>query len=143
MLDIGEAFRRILLADPAVVSLVGSRVYTWPAPQSTSFPCVAYEVIDEVEEADFDAGSFGLEATIRVYAVGPKGRDNAVSVAVHSATRLAVIGFSGTVSDGASPESTRDIHLIEKIRSRRIFDDRTETHQVVTEYAVSAEAEVP
>lgn len=49
-MDIGTVLRSLLVTDPAIVAVVGTRVYPIKAPQSPTYPLITYQQISGVRE---------------------------------------------------------------------------------------------
>lgn len=101
VLDLEEAFRRLVLSLPAVTDLVGERVYAIAAPQNVPLPYIVTSVVSDVPGHHMKAASNMAEARIQadLYAVRYEGTDSAKALA--KAMREGIDGYDSTVTFGA------------------------------------------
>lgn len=114
MADVGAQLRTYLIGITAVSDLIGTRCYPDGPPQGATLPCLAYTVVDTVNEEDLE-GSAGLahsRVQIDAYAATRKAA-NALANAVQFAPLQGFRGNMGTlrvagVSLVAGPRYGRD-----------------------------------
>lgn len=136
-----KAFNLLLQEDTGVSAIVSGRVYSGNAPQTATYPLIAHRTEGRSHIISLKASN-GLRRTrFRVFSAA---KTYAAAKNLDEAVRLAIQDFRGVVSDTASPPDTLRIQLIECESSIDMpFDDATKTHQVVSDYTVTAHEEVP
>lgn len=95
-MGLGSTVRTIILGDPAVAALVGTRVYPKILPQSPTLPAITYQRISRVSVADHltGAGSLGRP---RVQ-VDAWASTDAAAETLGAAVKARLNGFKGTVA---------------------------------------------
>lgn len=146
---INEAIRRHLIANAALVAVVGQRIYPNKLSQGVTYPAIAYRragktTVEHLEEDN--GGHAGLaQFRIRFFSTTTQangGSDTAFEV--DELLRLAMQGFRGTVTDlTASPVETLEINTILHQTTFDGYDDETQTYQVISDYDVWAEEATP
>lgn len=154
---IEEAIYSLLTADALVVSHVSDRITPGFLDQSTTFPAIAYRLAGRPERVStlgilddnspptiIDRGYTGLaQSTFRFYcaAHGPDRYSESKQVA--NAVRLCLQGYRGNFDDGESPPTEVYIQSITPAGESDIYDDHTQTHQVIADYDVWHSEEQP
>lgn len=141
-----EALYKLLSANPGLSSLVSARIFPGVLAQTVTYPAIAYRVVgrDHVERLESRASGGLANSRIRFFSVAKGGvLAYAMAKAVDEALRLALQGFSGEISDGASPETTLTIDGIFPISTLDFYDDPTQTHQIASDFDVWATEQQP
>lgn len=141
-----QALQQILLADAAVVALVGARIYSPVLPQTVTYPAISIQLDkrDSVRQLN-NRGSTGLAVSgYRIAAISQGPSKYAQAKRIAEAVRLALEGYSGTVTDSTvSPIESVRIQLISPEGSRDHYDDATQIHRVIADFDVWAGEQQP
>lgn len=130
MSTLGETLRTRLMADAAVVALIGARLYPNELPEGSPLPAAVYGIISNVPESSFTGDTSTTLKTARVqidsYArastAGGGGYAQAHAVA---AAIEAVVGNFKEPDLSANPENDRDL-----------YDNVTQYHRVQQDFIV-------
>lgn len=137
---IETAIRQILLTDPVIAGLVGSRVYTGVMPQDPTLPAITLMKVDKLSDVILDGtvGPNTLRVQVDCWArdgSGTAGADNvrALAAAVNGSDdqgqRGALHGYCGTVAGEA-------IRLLELLVERSTdYEPETQLYRVSADYA--------
>lgn len=118
-----QAIRAQLVAASSVTDLVGSRIYPQKAPQGAADPLVVLTTISAVPEATFTgAPSALLEAAT-------------VQVDCYAKTYLGAHEVATAIDDVLGALSGPTISAV-RAGQRDLYDDRTESHRVSSDYTV-------
>lgn len=145
MLLIEEALQITLRGNAGLTALVGTRIVQGVLLQTTTFPAIAYRLVDRESFTHLGGRtSTGLaRSTFRFFSTGKGASAYSDAKRVNEALRLCLFGFRGTVSNTASPVVTLDIQNIEPGRTDEFYDDPTQTWQVRSDYDVWASEQIP
>lgn len=140
MLLVETAFNLLLRGNAGVAAIASTRIFNSIAVQTATYPYIVTRTEGRSHVIALD-GACGLrESRIRVFSAA-KTYDTAKQL--DEAVRLAAQGFEGTVTDNTSPSNTLQIQLIECVFSIDNYLSDTKTHEIVTDYLVTAHEEVP
>lgn len=127
-MGLGSTFRKVLLADAAVVALVATRVYPKTLPQAPTFPAITFQRISRVPMADkLDAP--GTLARPRVQ-VDVWGKTDTEVDALATAVRHRLNGFKGTVAGEG------DVQRIALDTNEDLYDAELQLHRHRADYFV-------
>lgn len=118
-MTIATALRAHLLADAAIAALVGTRIYPLRLPQKPQLPAIVLLRVSDVRppilrgQASVAQERFQVDAWATTF-------DGATALGTLCRRRLE--GYSGTWSDGASPETTVDV-AIQFESDRDLFEE--------------------
>src|SRR5688572_23590778 len=145
MLHTAAALRVLLVTDIGVSTLVGTHIFDGAINQARDYHAAsAFRKDDEFPLVMLTERSSGLEDAVYRFFSTAKGSDGYLTAkAVHHAVFMRLQGYRGIVADNSSPIQTLEIHRIAIVSSFDFFDEMSKTHQVVSDYAVSAEQERP
>lgn len=146
-MQVEQAIFKILRSDAAVAALCGTRIHPGVLPQSVIFPAIAFRTVFFEDQTRLEyPGSSGFGTwRIRTFAVmrGEDGYD--VAKRLDKQIRLAMQGFRGTVVDDTV--SPQEFLVIQCVFTNTTFDlpydDKTQTHQIASDFDVTAEEEQP
>jgi len=153
-----EGLVQILLADPVVTAFVGDRIYPGVLPQKEaaglSYPAIVFYIppgATRKRTERLEARGFSGQTVSRYrFFCLAKGKfdgrgDYDTAKYLELALFLCLQGFNGTVSDGASPESTVDIDILQADPPyyAELWEDDTETRQIACDYDVSHSEAMP
>jgi hypothetical protein len=134
MKDIRKALRAILVADPAVSSLSGGRIYPVRLPQGQRATSIVYHRVTGLFDYQMNGPSGLVQNLMQIDSVAV-GNDEATALA--NAVHDALTGFSGEVFFGSSsPQESIMVHGIFQINDRDIFDTVTEMLAVQRDFQV-------
>lgn len=139
-----EGFRQLLVETAEIAALVDGRVYAPVLPQTVIYPALAYRQVGGTEDLDLD-GSIGfLALQFRVFAAATKASgDYTMASQVGEAVRRSLNGYRGFVLGDDSPPTGIRFQLITALSTFDVYDDRTQTHQVITDFTVRANGYLP
>jgi hypothetical protein len=139
------ALRTLLGDDNGVSNIVGSRIFPGVLPQTVQYPAMAYRLVSREHERRLEPrGSSGLaRSRFRFFSTAKGATAYADAKRLDEALRLCLDGYHGVVSDDQSPASTLRIHGAFAQTTFDQYDDKTQTHQVLTDYDVWAEETQP
>lgn len=145
MLLVEEALQIVLRANTGLMALVGGRIMPGVLSQSTTYPAIAYRLVDREHFTHMSGRiSTGLvRSGFRFFSAAKGTTAYADTKRVNEALRLCLMGFHGTVANQASPVVTLDIQNIEPAGTREFYDDPTQTWQVQSDYDVWASEQIP
>lgn len=144
MLETAAALRLLLAANSGVAALVGTRIFHGAINQTSEFPALVYRQDDETAQEILTERANGLEETMYRFFSTAKGSDGFLTAkALHRAVYMCLQGFQGLVVDLTSPMQTLFIQRIHLTASFDFFDEMSKTHQVISDYQVSAEQQRP
>lgn len=134
-MDIEDAIYEILKADAGVTAIVSGRIFGGVIRETLkTFPVVLYRSDGGRRPVrTLDGGCTLVEQRIHVFSAARGMADASdLDYAIHSA----LDEFSGTVSNGGSPEQTIDIQGIFSgdLSHEHDYVDTTELHQFVSEF---------
>ncbi len=118
-----EAIRATLVADSAVVALVGSKIFGNKAPQGTVGPFVVIRVISDVPENTLNGTSAGRLSDIRL------------QIDSYAATYLAAHAVADAVDVVVSALASPDLGA-QRINARDLYDDTAQLHCASQDFAV-------
>lgn len=102
--SIGELLRAFLLADTTVANLVGTHMYPLRLPQKPTLPALVYQRISGERIGQFKGLASAAEPRYQIDAwTDPNTGGVSGALALGSAVRQALEGFTGTWSDADSP----------------------------------------
>lgn len=142
---VDQAVRKLLATDAGVIAIASTRIYGGILSQDATQPSVTYRVVSRDHEEDLDGPSGLRTSRFRIYSTARKKvGDYTVAKQLDEAVRLALHGFSGTVTDlTVSPPETIEIQRVFAASSFDFYDDKTETHQIISDYLVTAHEVIP
>ena len=134
---IESVFRNFLLASPAVVGLVGTRVYQNRAPQNATYPLMVIRKTD-VTPTD-DHGYLAAHVTTR-YRLLAAAKDFAALVALRTALR-GLAGFSLAEATRSSRDTSFNtagtaIQAVLQVFEADSFEDESQLFTVFVDYEV-------
>lgn len=134
------AFNLLLRSNAGVAAIVIDRIYASRAPQTPTYPLVLHRTEAIEDPSEVMEGSAGLaERRIRVYCAAA---DYQTAKVLDDAVKAAAHGFHGVISDDGSPEDTIALQRVWRVFTADDYDDKTQKHQVVSDYLVTAEEPV-
>jgi hypothetical protein len=114
---IEDALVARLLAQNAITTLVGTRIYPLLAPQGAAAPYLIYQRISGERVRNFDESNQSAQPRIQIDAYA---ETYTVARQLAAAVRAALHGFAGTVSDSESPARFSPV----RIQASALIDDR-------------------
>lgn len=141
MFLIEEAIKSVLTDDAGVSAAVGNRVYGGYLTQTTQLPAVAYRQIGEdvLPTMTANDGHPGhVMRRMRFFSTSKGVGKYLEAKQVDEAIRLALHGYSGTVTNSLSPSESITIQGIFSENCIDLFDADTQIHQIVRDFAVWA-----
>lgn len=137
MKDIRLAIRTLLLADPAVNSLVGGkRIYPVQLLEGVRDPSIVFGRITDISDYHM-LGDSGLQQTFMQINAFANKHDLSVNLA--DATHDAISGFRGTViyDAGSSPPGFIEVQGIFHIGGRDLHDDTVQLFNMSRDYQIA------
>lgn len=119
MSDVGVDLRTILLADPDVAALIGTRVYPGVLPQNPTMPAVTYTVVSGVSGVTTDGPDRLANPRVQVDCWGG---DYIEMYNTFKAVRNRLLGYSGLNIQGIFLVGRRDLYDNEAQLYRRSGD---------------------
>lgn len=120
-----EELREVLLVNPTVIGLVGTRIYPGVLPQAVQLPAVVFNIISTTPENVLEGAPTLAGQRVQIDSYGKKyGDAHEVDDALRSV--LEVLG---------TPELAAW-----RIDSRDLYDDVRQAHRVSTDYAIQRAA---
>lgn len=120
------AVRAHLLADAAVIAIVGTRGYTLKFPQQPTLPAFRVQLIDEQESAHLRGGSVTKPARVQVDAVAAEASGvDAYAQASGLAAAISSAMMSRApfvVSDGGSPSTALQLKVVDRQTRPPMYD---------------------
>jgi hypothetical protein len=140
---IADALYTILSGFAGLTALVSTRIYPRRAPQEVTAPYVIFQRISTIRDHSH-SGPSGLanpRYQFDAYAATPEEAD-----AISDQIRLALDGYTGTVTSGESPALFPDVWIqgIFAEDERDItFDDKAELHRTSSDFFIFHRESVP
>jgi hypothetical protein len=139
-MDIRLALRRILIADVGLTALVGNRIFGGKLPQRITDPAIVMRLheSDDIMILNSPGVSNLTKSTFRFGCVVRGDEFDAYDKAADIDIELTrvLIGFTGRVSDGNSPEETLQIAGIWNVHRTDFYDDPTESYWVRSDWEI-------
>lgn len=119
----GEAIVAALAANPAVVALVGAKIFPNVAPQGTVAPWVVYSVISDIPENALTGDASTRIASIRL------------QVDAYSKTYLGAHAIADAIDQALTQLLPPELAVWREV-SRDLYDNEAQLHRVEAEFFV-------
>ncbi len=140
-----EALFQLLSESSDVGAIVADRIRPVILDINEVYPALAYREVPGGEHIEHLDGASGLKRSrFRIFATARKveaGYKTAIELA--EAVRLALEGFTGTVTNSASPPETLEIRNISALTHHDLYDDPTATFQRAQDYDIWSREPIP
>ena len=138
-MDIEQAVVKLLTQDAGVAAIVGTRIFPGGIiPQGVTYPAMAYGMVNFTPILELTAVNPALSKRIRIWSATEGMETYGDAKQLDAAVQACLSGYKGLVSNGQSPASSLDIQGILPISSYDLFERETETHMVISDFAVIA-----
>jgi len=130
MIDIRIALRNLLVNDPAVAALAGTRVYPGQLPQGIRTPSVVYNRITGRVEYRLNGSAGLIEDSYQIDSIAvDHDTATALALAVHDC-------LSARSGSFVIATVTYVVRAIFRVNTRDLYDSTTQLHRIATDFTV-------
>lgn len=134
MKDLRPALRAYLLADVAIATIVGARVFATIIPQGVNSASIVVSLISGRGDHHMEGASGLGRSRLQIDAWAP---DADVATALGNAVRDRIDGFSGVMGEGAAAVTVQGVFLTDE---RDGYDDEAKLYRLGRDYFVDFDA---